>query len=322
MAAKSKKPVLIIGFSRKEGVERTLLSLVTAGSMRVYLAIDGPKNQNQALLQEEMRASAEKIAAKTGMELHIWQRKQNLGLAVSVVTAIDWFFSEVEEGIILEDDLKFEKSFIDFVESGLEEFRNDSDTWLVSGNRFDSIELFNAKNAWSTYPLIWGWATWKDRWAIMRELLISDGKVINSIQETRVRNYWKTGFQRASSGKLDSWAAPLAAIQHSLRKYSLLPSTNLVSNLGQDVYATHTLTNAAHLNLDICIEAGVNEFSIANRQSISRMIDSAIEIEIYGISSKNSGSQVFMHLFDWARFPRRNRKSSLASRLSVCESPN
>ena len=199
MAPSPKTPVLIIGFVRKEGLESTLLSLVQAGSTDVYLAIDGPKNDDQALLQMEMVSSVEKIALDSGVALRVWRRKQNLGLAVSVITAIDWFFSEVEEGIILEDDLKFGETFIDFVEAGLEQFRNDSDIWIVSGNRFDSVEFTSGTNAWSTYPLIWGWATWKDRWTIIRELLISDGKFVDSIPDSKVRNYWKTGFKRASS---------------------------------------------------------------------------------------------------------------------------
>lgn len=322
MAPSPKKPVLIIGFVRKEGLERTLMSLVQAGTKDVYLAIDGPKNQDHASLQREMVLSAEKIALNTGMELHIWQRRQNLGLAVSVITAIDWFFSQVEEGIILEDDLRFGESFMDFAEACLERFRKDSDVWIVSGNRFDAIEFNSNTNAWSTYPLIWGWATWNNRWTIIRDLLISDGKVIDSIPDSRVRNYWKTGFERASSGKLDSWAAPLAAIQHSLGKYSVLPPSNLVSNVGRDSFATHTLANASHMNLDVNLGTNSFQFSITDRSSVSVKIDNAIEKSVYKISWRNSFSYIGTKFFDWIRFPKNARKFDLAKRLSMCELVN
>jgi hypothetical protein len=319
MPPSPRKPVLIIGFVRKEGLERTLLSLVQAGSTDIYLAIDGPKDDDQALVQIEMVSNIQKIAFDSGVELRVWRRKQNLGLAVSVITAIDWFFSEVEEGIILEDDLKFGETFIDFAEAGLERFRSDLDVWMISGNRFDSIEITSDTNAWSTYPLIWGWATWKDRWTTIRELLISDGKFVNSIADSKVRNYWKTGFERASSGKLDSWAAPLAAIQHSFKKYSVLPPLNLVSNVGWDSHATHTLANASHMNLDFNSEVNNFHFSTVDRSSISRKIDGAIERNVYKIGTRNIFSYFAMQIFDWVRFPKKMRGFNLAKRLSRCE---
>ena len=152
--------------------------------------------------------------------------------------------------------------------------------------------------------------------------MISDGKVIDSIQDSRVRNYWKTGFERASSGKLDSWAAPLAAIQHSLGRYSVLPPSNLVSNVGHDSFDTHTLAIASHMNLDFNLGTNSSQLSIADRSSVSLEIDKAIERDVYKISGRNSFSYFGMKFFDWLRFPRNKRKFDLAKRLSMCELVN
>ncbi|ASY15371.1 hypothetical protein A1sIA56_00200 [Candidatus Planktophila sulfonica] len=316
MAPGPKKPVLIIGFVRKEGLERTLYSLVQAGSMDIYLAIDGPKNLDQASLQTEMVKSAKRIASNSGVDLRIWQRNQNRGLAVSVITAIDWFFSEVNEGIILEDDLYFNKNFIDFASQALDHFREDHDTWLISGNNFNPKISKVATNSWSTYPLIWGWATWKSRWEVMRAELLSGESLSRMSASRRVKSFWRTAYQRATTGRTDSWAAPLAAVQRANLKFTVVPQFNLVSNIGNDESASHTSEGSAHMNLLIPNKKISHQFSFLHRKEISEETDIFLEEFIYKISWKNNFSYCAMKLFDWLKFPKKNRKKSLASILS------
>lgn len=292
------------------------MSLVQAGTKDVYLAIDGPKNQDQASLQREMVLSGEKIALKSGMELRIWQRHENRGLAVSVITAIDWFFSEVNEGIILEDDLYFNENFIDFASQALDYFREDEDTWLISGNNFNpKISKFEA-NSWSTYPLIWGWATWKSKWAVMRTELLSGESLSRMTASRRVKSFWGTAYQRATTGRTDSWAAPLAAVQHANSKFTVVPQFNLVSNIGNDKSASHTSKGSAHMNLLIPNTRISHQFSFLNRKEISEETDVFLEEFIYKISWINNLSYCAMKLFDWLKFPKKNRKKSLACILN------
>ena len=316
MALSPKKPILIIGFVRKEGLERTLNSVVQAGSTDIYLAIDGPKNLDQVLLQKEMVLSAEEIVRNSEARLHIWQRKQNRGLAVSVITAIDWFFSEVNEGIILEDDLYFNGNFIDFASSALDHFRDDPDTWLISGNNFNPKISELETNSWSTYPLIWGWATWKSRWEVMRSALLV-GKGLDDMSSSRkVRSFWKTAHKRATSGKTDSWAAPLAAVQHANSKFTVVPHCNLVSNIGNDESASHTSAGSAHMNLVIPSKKILFQFSSQNRHEVSNVTDSYLETFVYKITWVNIFSYSAMILFDWLKFPKRKRNKPLSSEIS------
>jgi GR25 family glycosyltransferase involved in LPS biosynthesis len=233
-----------------------------------------------------------------------------------VITAIDWFFSKVKEGIILEDDLYFNENFIDFASDALDYFQDDSDTWLISGNNFDpKISEFET-NSWSTYPLIWGWATWKSKWEVMRAELLS-GESLSQIPASRkVRSFWRTAYERAMTGKTDSWAAPLAAVQHSNSKFTVVPKYNLVSNIGNDESAIHTAEGSAHMNLVIPIQKIQFQFSFQNRKEEADKTDAFLEKYVYKITWANNFSQLALRVFDWLRFPRKYRKTSLSERLN------
>jgi len=51
-------------------------------------------------------------------------RNKNLGCKYAVSGAIDWFFENVEQGIILEDDCLPDPSFFRFCQEMLKEYRN------------------------------------------------------------------------------------------------------------------------------------------------------------------------------------------------------
>jgi len=314
-------PCLIIGFARFEGVARTLEVLAKSKVKLIYLALDGPKTPQQSLIQSKIVDHAEEICAANKIVLHVWRRENNLGVAASIMSAIDWFFGQVQSGIILEDDLIFDTNFLNFSSQALDYFKDDSRVWLISGNNYFSDDIVNSENSWSTYPLIWGWATWNTRWHEIRNLILSGVEPHNSKLKVSVRNYWKTGLRRSRIGKLDSWAAPLAAIQHSMSRYTVIPPTNLVANVGNDSVAIHTLMASWHMGKSV--SSGLTNYTFAtdDREKVSEINDLVLETKVYEISFKNRYSLVLMLLLDEFRFPRKNRLPSLKSRMAAIELP-
>jgi hypothetical protein len=314
-------PCLIIGFARFEGVARTIDVLAKSKVKLIYLALDGPKTPQQSLIQSRIVDHAEEVCTTNGIVLYVWQRKNNLGVAASIMSAIDWFFSQVQSGIILEDDLIFDSSFLNFSSQALDYFKDDSRVWLISGNNYFSDGVVKSENSWSTYPLIWGWATWNTRWHEIRNLILSNVEPDNSKLKASVRNYWKAGLRRSRVGKLDSWAAPLAAIQHSMFRYTVIPPTNLVANVGNDSAAVHTLMASWHMGKSV--SSGLTDYTFAadDREKVSEINDFVLETKVYEISFKNRYSLILMLLLDEFRFPRKNRLSSLKSRMAAIELP-
>ena len=62
--------------------------------------------------------------------------KENLGCGLGPLTAINWFFENVEEGIILEDDCVPDQSFFYFCQELLEYYRNNKKIMHISGDNF------------------------------------------------------------------------------------------------------------------------------------------------------------------------------------------
>ncbi len=314
-------PCLIIGFARFEGVARTLDVLAKSKVKRIYLALDGPRTPEQSLTQTRIILHAEEVCTANGIVLNVWQRENNLGVAASIMSAIDWFFSQVQSGIILEDDLMFDTNFLNFSSQALDYFKDDSNVWLISGNNYFNDGVIKSENSWSTYPLIWGWATWNTRWLEIRNLILSNVEPDNSKLRESVRNYWSTGLRRSRLGKLDSWAAPLAAIQHSMPRYTVIPPTNLVANVGDDSAAVHTSVASWHMGQSVSSELINYTFATEDRDKVSEINDLILETKVYGISFKNRYSLFLMWLLDEFRFPRKKRLSPLKSRMAAIELP-
>ena len=91
---------------------REWLSNYEGGIKKIYAAIDGPKIGQEG--SDLIESTLKKVCAKYDLQLLIWRRKTNLGLAASVISGIDWFFNLEDEGIIVEDDLVFSPDFVKF----------------------------------------------------------------------------------------------------------------------------------------------------------------------------------------------------------------
>ncbi len=314
-------PCLIIGFARFEGVARTLDVLAKSKVKLIYLALDGPRTPEQSLTQTRIIHHAEEVCTANRIVLHVWQREENLGVAASIMSAIDWFFSQVQSGVILEDDLIFDTNFLNFSSQALDNFKDDSKVWLISGNNYFSDGVVKSDNSWSTYPLIWGWATWNTRWHEIRNLILSNVEPDNSKLKVSVKNYWKTGLRRSRLGKLDSWAVPLAAIQHFIPRYTVIPPTNLVANVGDDSAAVHTSIASWHMGQSVSSELINYTFATDDRDKVSEINDLILETKVYGISFKNRFSPLLMLILDEFRFPRKKRLSPLKSRIAAIKMP-
>jgi hypothetical protein len=61
----------------------------------------------------------------------------NQGCRLGVSRAITWFFEQVEEGIILEDDCVPHPEFFPYCATLLEHYRHDMRVWCISGNNLE-----------------------------------------------------------------------------------------------------------------------------------------------------------------------------------------
>lgn len=172
----------------------------------------------------------------------------NLGCKRRVSSGIDWVFEQVEEAIILEDDCVPDPTFFRFCQEMLERYRRDSRIGMIGGVNFQFGRRRNdASYYFSKYFHIWGWASWRDRWVGSYDVTMArwpqirdEGWLADMAGNGREAAYWHRIFERVHRGEIDTWDYQWVFANWVEGRMSILPATNMISNIGFDENATHT----------------------------------------------------------------------------------
>ncbi len=171
-------PVLILGFNRTEKLEKLLTILMGFGIQRIYIHLDGPKNEKDIVAINESISLINKIGNdNSSIELFLKSQSENLGCDNSCLTGISWFFENETKGIILEDDLIPSRSFFTYCEKALYKYMNNKQLFAISGfNSLGSTHYGKHLASFSRNHGNWGWATYRDRWQKFIKFLDFDNK--------------------------------------------------------------------------------------------------------------------------------------------------
>lgn len=240
-------PVLLIAFNRPELTKLTLDQIKIVKPRKLYIAVDGARNEIDLLEVNRVKNIIKKI--DWDCQVKTLYQKTNLGCKLGPVTAISWFFKNEKSGIILEDDLNIDTSFFYYCQELLEKYKDNLRVGTISGNNFTGLSDGKFSYMFSRYSQTWGWATWRRVWD-KYDVNISDwpekkenkwlDNIFSSISD---RFYWKLIFDAVYSKELDSaWDYQLTYLNWSNNFLSVIPSVNLVSNIGIGIKgASHTL---------------------------------------------------------------------------------
>ncbi len=308
--------VLIVGFLRGENI-RKLIELSQSNSIQsIYLSIDGPRNQIEHNLQEIFVKEIEEYSAASKLDLKLWRRKSNFGSAVSVIKSIDWIASEKKNFVILEDDLVPNEDFYDFSRFCCASYVNDEQVLMWSGNRF-----FNEENRVNYplpvhLPLIWGWGTWSDKWKELRSGIL-DGRIGFSLRRSlSTQSFLAAGKFRAQDGRIDAWDLPLASYMFNQNRLCILPPVNLVSNIGADIMATHTVNDTWPLFVK-AEHLLVSEFEFPKDVKLATYKEEKlIRSRIYKVKRRHIFSVILVKLLDSIRKIDPKFNETLEARLN------
>jgi len=182
-------------------------------------------------------------------------RGKNLGCKNAVSSAITWFFDQVEEGIILEDDCLPDPSFFWFCQELLKHYRHDERVMMISGDNFQGGHIRgDGSYYFSKYCHIWGWATWKRAWKLYDVTMTSypsfrsTNQIANVFENSDEQRYWLKRFDKAYKGEIDTWDYQWVYATFQNSGLSVLPNKNLVKNIGFGAGASHTSSSRDQLN--------------------------------------------------------------------------
>lgn len=247
-------PILLIVFNRPELTRRALEAIAQAKPTTLLVAADGPRFTEEQERCEQVRDLIGAI--NWGCDVRTNYSDINLGCGIRVYTAIDWAMSQFEELIILEDDCLPSSSFFRFCEELLAYYRDDERVMHISGNNFQQgIKRSEYSYYFSKTTHAWGWATWKRAWKhfdwdmkrwpeFKREGLLESW--CDDFYELK---YWTNIFDQTYAGAPDIWDYRWNFACLSQSGLCVLPSKNLVSNVGTGMDATHTRDDAHFMNL-------------------------------------------------------------------------
>lgn len=244
-------PVLVMAFNRPDRLAVLIERLREVRPERVFLAVDGarPDRLGEA---ERVRACRDLAASIDWTDdVATLFQDANLGCGLGVSTAITWFFEQVEEGIILEDDVIPDPSFFGFCTELLDRYRDDDRVFAVTGCNFVPPSAQSRPEdayRFSRVAHIWGWATWRRSWGTYaldiagwrrelpaRRLWSSSGRSLSGSL------FWAMTFELMARKQVDTWDAQV--VYAAMRQNQLIATcnTNLVENIGFGETATHTV---------------------------------------------------------------------------------
>ncbi len=241
-------PVLILAFNRPDKTLRLIETIRQLASPRAfYVAIDGPRasHPSDATLIAENQATVRRLLPAE--QLHCLFREKNLGCRPAVSQAVSWFFSHVEEGIILEDDCLPEPGFFEFCAWGLQRYRSDPTVAQIGGFSAPGTFTPQPNSAYRTsFVHPWGWASWRRAWQHYNDCCLDGPRherraiIARGVTSPANRRLYDLLFTLAAQQKLNSWAFRWMFSAWEAGMGAIVPSQTLIRNVGFGDAATHT----------------------------------------------------------------------------------
>lgn len=244
-------PILIVAYRRYDNIKLILEKCSTNGITNIYVSIDGPKDELGRVDHDKIHQVIKDFSVNHRISIKVLGHRKNMGCAVNLIHACNWFFSENDYGAILEDDCLPSNEFFSFIRDIYTIFSSAKNVLVVCGTQF-APNLSNDNSAFlSKYPLTWGWATTSQKWKEIFNYFLTS-HVYFKLQSFKSAEFcfWNAAERRATEGYTDVWDSVLVSFFSKYGKLALLPRNNLVVNVGNDAYATHTKFASDFLNME------------------------------------------------------------------------
>lgn len=251
-----KSPVLFLIFNRPENTKKVFQSIREAKPTRLFIAADGPRKDK--IGEQNLCNETRKIVEAVDWECIVktLYRNENLGCKYAVSQSITWFFDNVSEGIILEDDCLPSNDFFRFCDQLLEKYREDTRIRFIGGSNFQKDNSPKRDSYYfSNLSHVWGWAGWKRAWndydVELEKYKNVDFRSVfyNLFGNKLLVDDWTDIVAKLLNNEIDTWDYQLSIINILNNGLSIIPHHNLISNIGFGTDATHTINSNGFENL-------------------------------------------------------------------------
>ena len=246
-------PVLLITFNRPRHTRRVLETIMAAHPKDLFVFQDGSRNGNEDDLKKcaEVRKVVDELTTGTEVCLHTNYSNCNLGCGAGPMTGITWFFSQVESGIVMEDDCLPHPDFFGYCEELLERYNGDDMVLFINSTLYNNRWRCEASYDFSHYMVTGAWAGWRRTWqGFDLDLKTLDAKafrkhVMQLTDNWAEANWWFSIVKEIQQDerKKSYWDYQMQIHLFCNNALTIHPKVNLVSNIGFDGAGTHTLSS-------------------------------------------------------------------------------
>jgi hypothetical protein len=233
-----KTPILVIAYNRVEFTHDLFTTLHALQPEKLYVSVDGAAPDDRVDYRKTLEVQCV-FACEWPCELHTNFNAKHLGKSKHVVSAINWFFENESEGIILFDDTIPHPDFFPYCEELLEKYRDNQKVGHIGGCNILKKKSVESSYYFSAYPTVWGFATWRDRWQGFdihaKEVSVSDFPDIFApyTVKRKVPNFWMRRFKLITQyPDIDIWEYQYFIHLWKKQCFSIIPDTNLIENRG------------------------------------------------------------------------------------------
>ncbi|MGB3297848.1 MAG: glycosyltransferase family 2 protein, partial [Phormidesmis sp.] len=243
-------PIVFIIFNRPDTTRRVLDRLRALKPAKLFVIADGPRRDRP--LEAEKCAKTRAVIDSIDWDCEVLKNYSdtNLGCKNRVVSGLNWVFEQVNEAIIIEDDCLPHLDFFTFCDELLAHYRNDERIMSIGGtNRFGKWKDDKQSYHFSYHGSIWGWATWKRAWQHYDPALRlwQDSEIKQRTRDVLADpmqyRFREKVFDMAYAEQTHGWSYAWRFAMLIQSGLSILPSVNLVSNIGFGEAATSTTSN-------------------------------------------------------------------------------
>jgi len=247
-------PILVIGFNKPHCLRDLLTFLVRNTNSKVYIHLDGSSQNGKYFDLNQECQRIVKHFSRDNENIISHYSNTNLGGQYGVLSAIDWFFSNEECGLILEEDITISPSAFDFISVNSNFLRDKEYFGICLFNPIPNMETNFTLNHW----VPWGWATTKSKWHLFRKEIIDNSFRLQSRSQTNrrisfpVRYFLNSIISKVDKGEISTWDAQLHSWLLTYSYKCIFPAKTLSRHLGHVPQATHAdlVDWWQHLHLD------------------------------------------------------------------------
>jgi hypothetical protein len=241
-------PIALFVYNRPQHTARTLKFLQQnelAAESRLFIFSDAAKTDADLEMVDKVRDLIKDAEGFKSIE--IIRRKENMGLANSIIAGVTKLVADYGQVIVFEDDLISSPYTLTYFNESLNRYRQEEKVMHIGAYMYNLKGEHLPQTFFYRAATSWGWATWDRAWkhfepnieTLMGQFNTADKRAF-SIEHTM--NFWKQ-MKDFKNGRNNSWAIRWYASIFLKKGLTLNPSQSLVNNIGHDGSGIHSGIN-------------------------------------------------------------------------------